>query len=132
MRIFHDENGKLVFQSNIIEGIILREHILYYMQELQAPPGYRLDDTKYWFCFCDKTTDTCEVCSEIIAETDATRIPFEQIGKVDVVNEPAYCKLPATGGIGITPYVLCGLILISAPLVYGLSLRRKYERRSRE
>ena len=41
-------------------------------------------------------------------------------------------ELPSTGGIGTPIYMLCGLILTLAPLVYGLSLRRKYERRSEE
>ena len=41
-------------------------------------------------------------------------------------------ELPSTGGIGDTLLILIGLILISAPFVYGFSLRRKYERRSRE
>jgi len=40
-------------------------------------------------------------------------------------------ELPATGGIGYLFLILCGLPLILAPLVYGLSLRRKYERRFR-
>jgi hypothetical protein len=41
-------------------------------------------------------------------------------------------ELPGTGGMGMPLYILCGLIIASAPLVYGFSLRRKYERRSRE
>ncbi len=127
-----DANGHLLFQTNIIDGIILREHVLYYMQEVQSPPAYQLDNTKHWFVFCNDTGDPCETCKEILGETDAIRIPFEQTGKVHAVNQPACCELPATGGIGITLYVLCGLILISAPLVYGLRLRLKYERRSRE
>ena len=121
-----DAEGHLLFQTNVIEGIILREHVLYYMQEVHAPPAYQLDDTKYWFVFCNHLNDSCEKCQEVLGETDAIRIPFEQIGKVHAVNQPANCELPATGGIGITLYILCGLILISAPLVYGLSLRRKY------
>lgn len=40
-------------------------------------------------------------------------------------------ELPATGGIGYLFLILCGLPLILAPLVYGLSMRRKYERRFR-
>ena len=40
-------------------------------------------------------------------------------------------ELPSTGGMGMHIYILCGLPLILAPLVYGLSLRRKYERRFR-
>ena len=41
-------------------------------------------------------------------------------------------ELPSTGGAGIFLHILCGLLLVAAPLVYGISLRRKYERRSRE
>ena len=127
-----DATGHLLFNTNIIEGIILREHELYYLQEIQSPTGYLPDDTKHWFVFCNDTSDTCETCREVLGETDGVRIPFEQIGKVHVVNQPTSYELPATGGIGITLHVLCGLILVSAPLVYGFSLRRKYGRRSRE
>ena len=127
-----DGNGYLLFQTNIIEGIVLREHVLYYIQEIKSPPAYQLDDTKHWFVFCNSASDSCETCRALIGGVDAIRIPFEQIGKVHVVNQPVNCELPSTGGIGVIFYILCGLILISAPLVYGLSLRRKYERRSRE
>ena len=41
-------------------------------------------------------------------------------------------ELPETGGTGIPLYILCGLFLVLAPLVYGIRLRREYERRSRE
>jgi LPXTG-motif cell wall-anchored protein len=40
-------------------------------------------------------------------------------------------ELPGTGGIGTIIYILCGLILVLGPLVYGFSLRRRYERRSK-
>jgi len=124
-----DANGELAFITNIEKGIILREHVLYYMQELQAPPGYRLDDTKYWFCFCDKISATCEVCSEIIAEMDAIRIPFEQIGKVHAANELMNYVLPATGGPSSYPLILASVIFIIAPLVYSFIRRRTRERR---
>ena len=55
---------------------------------------------------------------------------FDEIGIVDIVNEPVNVVLPATGGIGTIIYILCGLALIIGPLVYGLSLRRRCERRS--
>lgn len=41
-------------------------------------------------------------------------------------------ELPATGGIGYLFLILCGLPLILAPLVYGLSLRRRYRKGARE
>ena len=124
-----DENGELIFQSNIIEGIILREHVLYYMQELRPPPGYQLDDTKFWFCFCDEHGTACKTCSEILAGTDAQRIPFEQIGKVHATNQIMNYNLPATGGPGTYPLILVSVIFIITPLVYKFILRRKRERR---
>jgi LPXTG-motif cell wall-anchored protein len=124
-----NDKGQLLFQTNIIEGIILREHVLYYMQELRAPPGYQLDDTKFWFCFCDKTTDHCDTCEKVIAEKDAYRIPFEQIGKVNVSNMLADYDLPATGGAGIYPLILVSVLFIAIPLVYIFIRRRKRERR---
>ena len=41
-------------------------------------------------------------------------------------------ELPATGSIGTPIYILCGLALMIAPLVYGFSLRRKNGRRSKQ
>ena len=127
-----DENGYILFETKLSEGIILREHELYYMQETEAPVGYMLDNTKHWFVFCDSKSGTCNTCTDVIGNTGAKRIPFEQIGRVDAVNQRSGFELPATGGSGNIFNTLCGLILISAPLVYGLSLRRKYERRLRE
>ena len=124
-----DANGVLLFQSNINEGIILREHVLYYMQELRAPPGYQLDDTKYWFCFCNETDANCPTCAEILAGTDALQIPHEQIGKIHAVNQLLNYNLPATGGSGVYPLILVSVMFIIIPLVYRFIRRRKRERR---
>ena len=99
------------------------------MQEINAPTGYQLDDTKYWFVFCDNKTDSCPTCSELLATTEAVRIPFEQIGKVNASNWPESFILPETGGIGTYPIVLVSVTFIIAPLVYIFILRRKRERR---
>jgi hypothetical protein len=122
-------NGELYFQTNVVQGIILREHILYYLQELEAPPGYRLDSTQYWFCFCDKTSDSCEICDEILAGIQAVRIPYEQIGNIRIVNEIINYDLPGTGGPGIYPLMLASVVFIITPLVYISIRRRKRERR---
>ena len=124
-----DANGELHFETNIIQGIILREHVLYYMQELKAPPGYRLDDTKYWFCFCDDTGGECAACDQVMAGTDAFRIPFEQIKKVPIVNQLQSYDLPSTGGPGIYPLIYISAVFILTPLVYGFIRRRKREGR---
>ena len=126
-----DANGKLVFQTNLTEGIVLREHVLYYLQEIHPPPAYQLDETKHWLCFCDDTVDSCIECAKLQIDEAAVRIPFETIGKIDIVNHPANVELPATGGIGTPIYILCGLALVLGPLVYGFSLRRGYGRRSK-
>ena len=121
--------GDLKFQTNITQGIILREHVLYYLQELHAPAGYRLDDTKYWFCFCDTKNDTCATCDALLADLHAVRIPLEQLEKIHVINEEMTYELPATGGMGTIPLLLGSGILVIAPLVYLFLRRRKQERR---
>ena len=123
-----DESGELLFQTNVTEGIILREHVLYYLQELQAPAGYQLDGSKRWFCFCNNHADFCDTCTTVMAEKDAIRIPFEEIGVVAMTNEILYYDLPATGGPGIYPMVLVSLMFIMTPLVFGSVQRRKRKR----
>ena len=123
------DQGELLFQTNIIEGIILREHVPYYMQELRAPPGYQLDDTKYWFCFCNNTGDSCATCDQILAGLDAVRIPDEQIGKIEILNDLKSYNLPGTGGPGTYPVILVSVVFIITPLVYWFIQGRKQERR---
>lgn len=127
-----DENGQIIFQTHIIQGIIFQEHVLYYVQELQAPPGYRLDDTKYWFCFCNSPDDTCGTCETVMNGIPAVRIPYHQMGTVSVTNEMLHYDLPGTGGPGIYPLMLVSVVLIITPLVYGSMQRRKRERRGDE
>ncbi|MBR4955798.1 MAG: hypothetical protein IKY46_07795, partial [Clostridia bacterium] len=127
-----DSDGKLLFQTNITEGIILREHVLYYLQELRPPTGYCLDDTQHWFCFCDKAGSYCEKCNTILKGTDAARIPFDQLGTTHIVNEPLHTELPSTGAAGTPIYILLGPVIILATFVYGFRLRRKCERRLRQ
>lgn len=124
-----DANGKLLFQTNTVAGIILREHVLYYVQEIIAPNGYELDSTKHWFCFCNETGNTCGVYKEILAGVNAIRIPFEQVGEIPITNKLMYYQLPETGGPGIYPLILVSVIFIITPLVYMFVLRRKRERR---
>ena len=124
-----DANGLLPFRTNIVQGIIFHDHTLYYLQELEAPPGYQLDDTKHWFCFCDSSANTCEKCASVTAETDAVRIPHSQLGWVEVTNQILSYDLPSTGGPGVYPLILVSVMCVVTPLVYGSIRRRKRERR---
>ena len=101
------------------------------MQELKAPPGYQLDDTKYWFCFCDAHDDNCPECQAVLGGTEGARIPFEQIGKIHVTNDLISYDLPATGGTGVYPLILVSVVFIMIPLVYWFVQSRKRERRGR-
>ena len=125
-------NGQILFKTNTAKGIILREHQPYYLQEIEAPTAYMLDKTQNWIVFCSNSEEYCATCEDIYHRLNSTRIPLDQLGKINMVNHPYYYELPATGGIGIIPYMLCGMILVSIPLVYILSLRRKHERRLRK
>ena len=124
-----DINGQLFFKTDITQGIIFQAHMLYYMQELEAPPGYQVDDTEHWFVFCNNTADTCEACTAVIGDLTAIRIPHGQIRTVYVTNEIMNYDLPATGGPGIYPLMLVSVMFIMIPLVYASVQRRKRERR---
>lgn len=123
-------DGELNFQTNVIEGIILRDHVLYYVQELKAPDRYRLDEEPHWFCFCDTSDEHCDVCQEILADVDGLRIPHDTPTKMKISNELMGYILPATGSIGQLPLVLGGLGLMLISLVCGYAVRRKRERRA--
>lgn len=127
-----DDSGKLLFRTNITEGIVLREHQLYYLQEMQAPMYYQQDNTKHWFCFCNDKGDVCSECNNLMKDVEAVRIPFDKVGIINITNYPYGPELPATGGVGTYIYTLLGLSLISAPFVYVFSMRRKQERRLQE
>ena len=127
-----DANGRLTFRTSIVEGVFLREHVLYYLQEVRPPPAYQLDDSKHWFCFCEGTSDYCAECQKLLLEEGSVRISPTHVGIVHIVNQPFGYTLPATGGVGTPIYILCGLVLVLGPLVYGFRLRRRYERRFKQ
>ena len=124
-----DDNGQLIFKTDVVNGVILSEHELYYIKELQAPPGYQLDDTKHWFCFCNNNTEVCQDCVAIMVDQTAVRIPYGQMGPLNITNEIMNYDLPATGGPGIYPLILVSVVFVITPLVYGSIQRRKRERR---
>ena len=122
-------DGKVFFETDIQKGIVLREHKIYYVQELEAPPGYKLDDTIHEFCFCNQAGGQCDTFDELKEEHKLTRVPFDTTGHIDITNQATTYKLPETGGIGTYPLLLVSVLFIVTPLVYRFIRRRKRERR---
>ncbi len=64
-----DTKGQLVFRTVAGSGqdaLILNHHTLYYLQETEAPEGYTLDETKYYFYFCNEKGE-CTRCRSLRA-----------------------------------------------------------------
>ncbi|MBE6777180.1 MAG: hypothetical protein E7542_03600 [Ruminococcaceae bacterium] len=124
---YTDSEGKILFETNVEEGIILREHELYYVQEIEAPSGYKLDDAKHWFCFCSSSGENCNLYQDLVAGKDLVRIPFNSVGHIDLTNELLSYNLPATGSVGVYPILLSSALFIIAPFVYIFIRKRKRE-----
>ena len=124
-----DENGNILFATDVANGIVLKEHLLYYIQELEAPSGYRLSDKQYWFVFCASPDGLCDAFKEVTAGTNAVRVPINTISEIEITNDLLTYDLPSTGGIGIHPLLLASAICIIVPLVYRFIRRRKRGRR---
>ena len=124
-----DGNGEAHFATDIKNGVVLREHKVYYLQEIEAPEGYKLDETKHKFTFCNKKDGTCDVFEDLDQEHDLQRVKFDTEGHVDVTNQLLTYDLPTTGGIGIYPIILASVIFIITPFVYIFIRRRKRGRR---
>ena len=116
----------------------LQMDTLYKLVEEKPPNGYAVIAKEIFFAlrpngstaslvFYDSAGKEISLPNGVSAEY----ITGNQLLTVTVKNLRGYA-LPSTGGAGIFFHMLCGLFLVSAPLVYGLSLRRKHERRSRE
>lgn len=112
---------------------------LYYIQEIEAPEGYLLDTTKYYFFVTSYPNDPEP--APIISEVDGKPIPVLDDWKVKeengvyfwyltytfetpVTNYILY-TLPETGGNGTLTYMLWGGLLVALPCLHWLRARRK-------
>ena len=111
---------------------------LYKLVEEKPPNGYAVISKEIFFALRPNGSTLSLVIYDssgnVISAPNgvsAEYITGNHLLTVTVKNLRGY-ELPSTGGTGIFFNILCGLLLMASPLVYGLSLRRKYERRSRE
>lgn len=123
-----DSVGYLAFQTDIRNGIIFQKNVPYYIQEIKAPIGYKLNDTKYWFYFAD--SDDADLIDKY---PDIKRFPkTEKIytGTFNLTNTQAEFVLPAAGGIGTKVFTVSGIaIIVTSVLFCGYGKREQKNRR---
>lgn len=56
-----DANGNIRYLGDPSSGFLLSSDLLYYIQEIQAPQGYALDDTRYWFYYDDSSQEEMDL-----------------------------------------------------------------------
>ena len=91
----------------------------YFLVETKAPDGHLLLQNPV---VIELTADGVE------SSDDAVLLDEDDLFLACVKNTAGY-ELPETGGTGTLIYTLCGIAMMAAALMYGLSLRRKRERR---
>jgi LPXTG-motif cell wall-anchored protein len=101
----------------VTQGIILREHTPYYVQEIAAPPGYELEDAKHWFLFCEEKDTDGNYQTECTYQTGIEgikKIPGDKVGVFNLTNLQSMYELPETGGMGTTSFYIVGSIMVAA------------------
>ena len=142
--LYRKENGTFTWVQTLTTGAdghitfnALEMDTLYKLVEETPPGGYAIITKEIYFAlrsngntvslqFYDEAGNTIDLPADISAEYNTG----SQLLTATVKNLRGYA-LPSTGGPGVLLYMLCGLILVLGPLVYGFSLRRGYERRSK-
>lgn len=131
-----DGSGEFTFVGDPAHGFILASGQLYYIQETEAPEGYYLSDTRYWFYYDDSEADetydnyiknllsTAEL-EGLYRETDKLieNVPnhgytneeivtgSDYADPIEVQNQLIWYELPETGSTGTRLYTIAGLLL---------------------
>lgn len=119
-------DGYCDFETNVEQGVLFREHTPYYIQEITAPDGgYVKDSKKYWIYFCNEPTK-CAKCREVEDfHFDIKRITTGDRSEAIAVDNYSGAILPSTGGTGVMIYRLLGVLLLSGSSI-ALYRRRKH------
>ena len=128
---YTNANGELYFINDIANGILLQEHVLYYVKEIVPPDGYVQDVKKHWLYFCEQGDECheCELISQRENGEDALRIPKDAIKTIISYNLRATALLPNTGSIGKQICYILGVILILTPCIYIIGKKRHRRKR---
>ncbi len=110
------EDGKALFRTNRDEGILISRNTLYYMQEMEAPEGYELDDTRHYFYFspADDMILPGQITAEKGEKQEGGRVPTYTV-TLSAPNVPIQTKereLPGTGGPGEALLLGIGLFFV--------------------
>ena len=112
-----DENGKCMFETNAVEGVIFTTDSLYYISEIKAPDGYELDTTKYWFYFSESQNEVIE--AELEKEHSGANVRYgilsenkEYVLDLELTNEQLF-QLPETGGTSQSLFIIAGAVVLT-------------------
>lgn len=127
------KDGIVQVQTHPSTGVVLHVHVLYCVQEVTAPEGYQLDDTKHYFWFCNNEDDVmCSKSNEYGLQPYEGKCVYsfktdEKITDLEIANEAVKKghELPQTGGSGTVPYTTGGLLAIGAGVFLLHKKRRK-------
>ncbi|MEE1262911.1 MSCRAMM family protein [Ruminococcus sp.] len=113
-----DKDGKCVFATNTVEGLIFSTNTMYYLKEISPPEGYDINITPYWFYFSETRDSTGERKLETAYPgiNIAHVAPNEKntyIAEMELTDEKCFV-LPETGGDGTAVFVIAGAALIAA------------------
>ena len=143
--LYKQEEGRYLLVQSLTTGIDgyitfqdMEMDTLYKLVEEKPPNGYAVIAGEVYFrvvpnegtmalVFYDDAGKVISAPHGIAGEY----IAGNRLLTLTVENLRGY-ELPSTGGMGMPLYMLCGLMLALAPLLYGLGLKRKSGRRSKK
>lgn len=97
----------------------LEKNMLYKVVETKAPSGYAKSSKEYLFAYDEKPS----IYPSGIQENNVTL--FLKGGIIRIENQR---MLPATGGVGTSPYIITGIVIMAGSAVMYLILKRHRRR----
>ena len=127
-----DKDGKCVFATNTVEGLIFSTNTMYYLKEISPPEGYDINITPYWFYFSETRDSAGEHKLEqaypgINIAHVAPNDKNTYIAEMELTDEKCFV-LPATGSDGTAMFIIAGAALVAAA-AGCLIIRRKLKTR---